>query len=200
MSPRFRSGPATVDYHSFPVVPVRIFLVDCEFTDKFVYDVESEHSQFPDDAAFEVELSLIRLDALALAVIMTVLTGEDAPFSARVSYAVEYEMDARIPEENREEEWRKIAYVVAPPLLYTYIREFYSNLTSRWRGGIVALPLLPLPLRFDEDERIVPEAPDNVVYQSALPLNDHTDSIAEVEETPREKSQGRRKRKPKSTQ
>ena len=131
---------------------------------------DDEIKAFIDDWEVLVGLRLVRHSPIHLDVTLSVAVPEGAPLMLEVSYVVEYEMNPNVPEEERDAEWLAIAYQIAPGLLYPYLREMVSNITSRWRGGPLALPLIPLPIAYPEDEVAVPPAPADVPDQESLQL------------------------------
>lgn len=166
---------SSVTRSSFPVRATRTLLLQCSFFDNF-----SEHGLDDSDLGVIVGLDLMRVSASVLGVVLRVSTPDDSPYELDVSYAVEYEADETLTEEDRDAAWRALAFNSAPPLLYTYIRELVSNLTSRASHGPMTLPLLPLPIYVPEEEQVIPEAPEDAVYQTGLDLEETTDDDFEV--------------------
>jgi hypothetical protein len=140
---------------SYLADPVRVSLTHCHLLDRGGSDEEAE--DFGDEPEIAVSLGLLRRSALHLSVALRVQTPDDAPVHLDVTYTADYEMDEGVSEEQRDTEWRHIAYSVSPGLLYPYLRELISNITSRWRGGPIVLPLIPLPIPVPEDARVIPQ-------------------------------------------
>lgn len=162
MSPDLR-----VERWSYRVRPTRVFLLHLHFN-----DAGEPPEGMPEMSAFEVDLGLARPNPLQLSVALTVATAEDSPLSMTVTYAADYEMNALVPEDKRDEEWKHTAYYLAPGLLYPYIREMYTNVTSRWVGGPVSLPFLPIPLHIPDDKQAIPPPPPDAEFQAELHLNE----------------------------
>lgn len=154
-----------VDALSYPVVrPTRVFLVHAHFEDTFVAET------LPVRSAFLVDLVLSRSSELELSVALTVSTTEDSPYQLSITYAADFAMSDEVLEGSREDMWRYAAYELAPSLLYPYIREAFSSVTSRSRLGAEALPFLPLPLETPEEDQEIPPPPSDSDYQPALAL------------------------------
>lgn len=179
----------TVSETDLALRPHRVYLVSCSFDDTGAAGAESWH---PEGSVFAFGLGFERPAPLELVVFMSVTLETErsqeeedekqgkeverenrAPFDLSVTYAAEFEIHESIPDERREEVLRLIGYRFGPQLLYTYIREFYTNVTSRWRGTPLVLPFLPIPLEpaeGEEDEGIPPPPPHSA-YQRELPFS-----------------------------
>ena len=131
-----------ISARDYPVVPLRVFLAHCHFNDN---GPAAEEVAFPEETDFLTGLVFARPSARILGVAMRLTTTEASPVTIDITYAAEFEVNSEVTDEERERLFETVGYDTAPALLYTYIREFFSNLTARWRGGPVALPLLPLP-------------------------------------------------------
>lgn len=118
--------------------PVAFTLHEVLFADRFL-SVEEEE-QLPEFAGFGFSLALDRPSPRRLVVALTFSVDEELPYDLGVTYAAHFEMDESVPEESREEEWKDVAYRTAPALIYPYIRELVSNLTSRWYDPALVLP------------------------------------------------------------
>lgn len=118
--------------------PVAVTLHQVLFSDRFLTEEEAE--QLPEFAGFTFSLALDRPDPLHLNVALTFSAEEELPYDLEVTYGAHFEMSPSVPEGRRDEEWEHIAFRVAPPLLYPYIREIVSNLTSRWYEPALVLP------------------------------------------------------------
>ena len=155
----------------YPVRPVRVYLTHAHF-----YDPEDTPPSFSERTGFHVSLELERPGPLNLVVALTVSTERDAPAQLTCTYAAEYEMNPAFNEELRDEMLTLVAYNLGPRLLYTYVREFITNVTARWRGEPLILPLSPLPITQGHDE--IPPAPEDGSYQ--LPLIDEGEIVQEI--------------------
>src|SRR5215213_8187837 len=153
----------TLRSEGYPVRPAGVYLRHAHF-----YDPDDTSEDFPDEQSFKVGLDLVRPTPLTLTVLLTVSTGEDAPIACECTYAVDYVMHGSVPAEEREELWRRVAFSLAPRLLYPYVREFFTNMTARWRGKSFILPFTTVPLPPMEDVAIPPAQSEE--YQSELPL------------------------------
>jgi preprotein translocase subunit SecB len=162
------SAEFSLDRNSYdPVRPMRVYLSHAHF-----YDPEDTPEYFPEEAAFRVNLDLQRPEPLVLKVALSVTTeGDEAPLQLTCTYVAEYEMSASVPDAERERLWQDVVHGSAPRLLYPYVREFYSNITSRWRGGAFTLPHTPFPFPFTGLAEL-PPPPGDAPYQSELPLED----------------------------
>jgi len=159
-----RNGSISED--DFYVRAYRVYLVDCAFKDERQADAETWS---PNGTSFSFGLGFERPAPLMLNVFFNVSTdSEDAPFSLSVTYAAEFDIHEIVPDDRREDVLRYVGYDLAPRLLYVYIREMFTNVTSRWRGNPVVLPLLPVPMRVEGEEEPIPEPPDDVAYQQEL--------------------------------
>jgi hypothetical protein len=111
---------------------------------------------------YVVDLSVGRDTPLDLSVVLTVATAEKAPIRLRVTYGADFLLPEHASEADREEIVRETAYRLAPAMLYSYIRQFFSDVTGRGRGERVTLPFLPMPLELArEDQPIPPPPPDS---------------------------------------
>lgn len=114
--------------------PVAFTLHEAIFQDRFL-SVEEEE-QLPEFAGFDFSLALDRPSPRRLVVALGFALDDGFPYDVSVTYAAHFEMDESVS----EEEWKDIAYRVAPALIYPYIRELVSNLTSRWYEPELVLP------------------------------------------------------------
>ncbi len=142
--------------------PVAFTLHEAIFADKFLSAQEEE--QLAEFAGFDFGLQLDRPTPHRLVVALTFSMDQDLPYSVGVTYAAHFEMDESVPEESREEEWKEVAYRIGPALIYPYIRELVTNLTSRWYDPALVLPHvmdldfsdegieIPLPRSESDDE------------------------------------------------
>lgn len=161
------AGSTVVDDLSYAAIrPTRLFLVDAHFRDPFVADGVLERG------AFLVDLRLSRGAELELTVILTISTDDDSPYELSVSYAADFSMADQVNAAVRDSVWRYAAYELAPSLLYPYIREAFTSLTSRSRLGPEALPFLPIPLEIPEAEQEIPPPPPHSGYQPEFALSD----------------------------
>ena len=159
------AGSTVVDDLSYAAIrPTRLFLVDAHFRDPFIADPSLERG------AFLVDLSLSRGSELELTVILTISTDEDSPYELSVSYAADFSMADQVDVAARESIWRNAAYELAPSLLYPYIREAFTSLTSRSRLEPEALPFLPIPLQIPQEEQEIPPPPPDSEYQPEFAL------------------------------
>jgi hypothetical protein len=108
---------------------------------------------------YVVDLSVGRDTPLDLTVVLTVATAERAPLRLRVTYGADFLLPEHASEEDREEIVRETAYRLAPAMLYSYIRQFFSDVTGRGRGERISLPFLPIPLDLEREEQPVPPPP-----------------------------------------
>ena len=109
-----------------------------------------------DGGVFQVGIALARPAPRVLAVAVTLATGDDAPVEVSVKYVAEFEVDAGVPEDERDRELRAAAFSAAPALLYPHLRETFINLSMRGRGRPVLLPMPTLDLSFAEEEMAIP--------------------------------------------
>ena len=124
------------------IQPVAFTLQHVHFSDKYLTDEEVE--KLPEAAEYSFDLEVARADSLGLGVALTFSVGEDLPYDLVVAYAGHFQMNESVPEDRREEEWREFALKTAPTLIYPYVREIVSNLTSRWYDAAVELPYVPV--------------------------------------------------------
>ena len=110
-------------------------------------------------ADYLVDLSVSRSTLLDLSVAVTLSTPEDAPVRLSVSYGADFLLPENASEEDREEVMREAAYRLAPPMLYSYIRQLIDEMTGRGRGRRVTLPFLPMPLDVAHGEERIPPPP-----------------------------------------
>lgn len=187
------AGSIVVDALSYPVVrPTRVYLVDAHFNDPFVAET------LPGQSAFLVDLELSRPSELELSVALTVATAEDSPYQLSITYAADFTMSDEVLEGSREDMWRYAAYELAPSLLYPYIREAFSSVTSRSRLGVEALPFLPIPLETPEEDQEIPPPPSDSDYQPTLALGFASVPDADAHDQPprgRKKKTGQNRRK-----
>lgn len=153
---------------SFHTRPLRIFLVRSIFAERS--GPLEEPKRLSGDQGILVGIGLFRPSYHRLIISLTVEVEEDAPFDLDVTYAVEFEMNEEVADEDQDYLWKHVAAHVAPGLLYPYVREAVTHLTSRWRGDTFSLPLIPLPA-LPEDEIAIPAPPENSDRQGVLPLN-----------------------------
>lgn len=177
----------TIRPDDFPVRPARVYLGHAHF-----YDPGNTPEKFSDEQSFRVGLDLERPDPQTLTVLLTVSTGPDAPLACECTYAVDYVMRGTVPPEEQEELWRRVAFVMAPRLLYPYVREFFTNITARWRGRSLTLPFSTVPLPPMEDVVIPPAR--SAEYQPELPLIENPASGAADAATPRRRGRHAKRR------
>lgn len=133
-----------------------VSLVEVWFRDRTVDpDFDPEGGGY-EEGMFEVRISLARPARRVLAVAMSMETGEDSPVEVRVCYVAEFEMSTDVPEEEWDGEWRRAASQLAPKLLYPHLREMFTSLSTRARGGPLMLPMAGLDLDISEDELAIP--------------------------------------------
>lgn len=154
---------------SYPVTPVRLFLVEAYFVDNAGPFEDPVSETAPDDEIARLSLQVFRPAPLRLTVVLGFESSENEPVQIVSSYAAEFEMSQVVPEADREREWRHIALHVAPGLLYPYLRETVTTLAARGRGRRRLLPLVPLPLTFYDDESFEIPPPPSDTEQLDLP-------------------------------
>lgn len=130
----------------------RVYLVRAHFE-------EGRPGPATDLLDYLVDLSLSRGSALALSVAVTVSTPEEAPLRMSATYAADFVLSDDTPEEERDEIMGEVAYRLAPPMLYSYIRQLFDDMTGRGRGRRITLPFLPVPLALAEGEARIPPPP-----------------------------------------
>jgi preprotein translocase subunit SecB len=144
----------TVEEGDYAVVMRRLFLDHVHFLDR----TQGEEPQSPTaGTAVQVSLGLTRLSASRMIVALSAANAEDAPYQVSVTYAAEYEALKELPEEELDRVWRHLAVQIAPGVLYPYLRELITNLTSRSAAYTLNLPLIPLPLGIQEEDLQLPE-------------------------------------------
>jgi preprotein translocase subunit SecB len=143
---------------------MRVYLTESHIAERDYVDDEQPEGDF------SVSISLMRYSPIHMGVSLTVETLPESPLALRVTYAADYEMHPSMPEDQRDSEWRHVAYYLAPSLLYPYIREHVSSITSRMRLVPLHLPFVPIPLQIPEEEMLVPETPPGTDFQPELPL------------------------------
>lgn len=147
---------ALVGHWSYQVAPVRVYLVQARYADVAGPHEEPEPLD-AQEAVYGIGIQVFRPAPLRLTVLLTFATEPGDPVDVTVSYGADFEMHERVPEEERDREWREVALHIAPGLLYPYVREMVSTLSDRGRGPALVLPLIPLPLALeDEDEFEIP--------------------------------------------
>lgn len=158
---------------SYHVRPLRMYLVHVHF-DSSSEEPELEHEMDeappPPEGTFRVRLGLVRLAAMELSVELTVETSSASPVLFSMTYAADFQMHPGLPEAHREDVWRHVAYYLAPRLLYPYVRELITNLTSRVLSAPIALPFSPIPLNIPASEQFVPPPPSDAEFQAELEL------------------------------
>ena len=139
--------------------PLRVYLVRCAFDDSGKDTAES-----PGD--FVVDVALFRTALLDLGVHMTVGTAGDSPFAFSVTYGVDFRMSEDVEADERDEIWRDTAYELAPSLLYPYIREFFSDVTTRSLVPGTFLPFVPIPLDVPIEAQVIPPTPPQTGFDA----------------------------------
>ena len=133
----------------------RIYLAHAHFVD--LQGPEFTSSDEPTATEIQVSLGLTRPSESEMVVALTADTLPGTPYDISVTYAADYEIAATVPPAERDEHWRHLALQIAPGVLYPYLREFVTNLTSRSRAFTLNLPLIPLPLGVGESDFHLPE-------------------------------------------
>jgi hypothetical protein len=145
--------PTTLNQHTYPAVHLLgVYLLNAHFED-------GGPGAAVEGLDYLVDLTVGRDTPLELSVALTVATSERAPVRLRVTYGADFLLPEDATDEDREEVMRETAYRLAPAMLYSYIRQFFSDVTGRGRGERIALPFLPIPLDLDRQEQAVPPAP-----------------------------------------
>lgn len=121
----------------------------------------------PDHARLSVDLELVRTSPLHLTVALTLQGTSGLPYLLRVVYVADFEMDADVPEDRRDEAWREAAFVRAPRVLYPYVRELVANLTARAEDAPLLLPDDPDALGLPADGVPIPPPPAGEETRSA---------------------------------
>lgn len=146
-------GPITLNEHTYPAVQlVRVYLLNARFEDGGI-------GARVDGLDYLVDLSVGRDTPLELSVALTVATAEKAPIRLSVTYGADFLLPEHASEKDREEVMRQTAYELAPAMLYSYIRQFFADVTGRARGERITLPFLPIPLELAAQEQAVPPPP-----------------------------------------
>jgi preprotein translocase subunit SecB len=155
------SGTTAAGVHEpFDATPVRVYLTEAHFSEPRPPD--EAPGSWSDETEFELSISLYRQSLRTLTVALNLKSGEHAPAGFSVSYAGDWMLDEQYPQDQIDSAWQSLAFDVAPNVLYPSIREEVSRLTAHSRVGMLALPVLPLPLRRPADLQI-PAPPETQV-------------------------------------
>lgn len=138
---------------SYPAVHLRrVYLLHASYD-----DVGAEGG--PRERDFVVDLSVGRRSALEITVALTVATRPEAPLRVSATYAADFALPDDVAEAERDEVLRQTAYELAPAVLYSYIRQFFEDVTGRGRAHRITLPFIPIPLEMAGEERPIPPPP-----------------------------------------
>jgi preprotein translocase subunit SecB len=140
-----RSAKLAVQREGYPITPTKLYLVESTFVDSLPPD--EAPGGWDDELEVDTSLSLFRHSLRKITVALSVESAEDAPLEFAVVYACDFVMSEALEGEEIEQAWQDLAFDTAPSLLYPYIRAEISRLTSHSRGGLLVLPLQPLPVR-----------------------------------------------------
>jgi hypothetical protein len=124
----------------FRVTVAQIYLVHARFLDT----LGAEPGEIPsiDEAPLAVSLAFGRTRPDRLTIAIGVTLEIESPYRVEVMYAGEFVMHPDVPEEQREDKWKRAASSLAPVVLYPYIRETIQNLTARSQSEVLVLPVL----------------------------------------------------------
>jgi preprotein translocase subunit SecB len=156
----------------FPISVTNVYLVHCHFIDRD--SPESDPSPVVmDEVPFSIKFAFVRPSLRKLVMAMICQIETEKPYALEVMYAGAFLMEESFPIDSIETTWKSFAAEVAPVILYPYVREFVSDLTTRGRAASLTLPVLYVGLGLDPDTLILPQPEEYPVKQKQRRKKSH---------------------------
>jgi preprotein translocase subunit SecB len=133
-----------------------IFLVHARFLDPSPPRGPAE--SVPDGAGVTVAIALDRQELRRITVAVSAHLEVHQPYRVEVVYAAVIRLADDVPEDQVDAYLRQCAGVLAPVVLFPFIREIVVNLTSRSRSGPFVLPIVAFQ-EIDTEELTIPPPP-----------------------------------------
>jgi preprotein translocase subunit SecB len=117
-----------------------IFLVHARFLDSTPPHGAAE--PLPDDAGVTISIALDRQELRRITIAISAHVEFQTPYRVEVIYAAVFRLSDDVSEDAVDDYLRQCAAVLAPVVLYPFIREIVMNLTSRSRSGGFVMPVV----------------------------------------------------------
>lgn len=117
-----------------------IFLVHARFLDPT--PPREPAKPIPEEAGVTVSIALDRHALRRITVVVSAHVEFQNPYRVEVIYGAVMSLADDVPDDSIDDYLRQCAGVLAPVVLYPFIRELVTNLTSRSRSGGFLLPVV----------------------------------------------------------